>query len=102
MKRRSLLVWLGVGIACAVCCAPLLLPLFVAGAAGVSTFAGGRLLGLPLDVVVCGSIILAIAAAIGLWLARSRRAAAANACDCTSACDVEACGPRNQSQESAT
>lgn len=97
MTRRPFLVWLGVGVACAACCAPLLLPLFAAGAAGVSTFAGGRLLGLPLDVVVCGSILLAISAGIVLWLARSRRAVGAKACDCEAGCDVEACGPKDQS-----
>lgn len=97
MKRRPFLVWLGVGVACVACCAPLLLALFAAGAAGISTFAGGRLLGLPLDVVVCGSILLAIAAAIVLWLAQSRRAVSVKACNCETACGVGSCGPKAQS-----
>ncbi len=92
MKYRPLLVWLGFGVACAACCAPLLLPVFVgAGAAGAGVFAGGRLLGLPIDAVVCGAIFVAIAAGFGLWFVRQRRAVSAKTCSCVSACDTEKC-----------
>ncbi|MEQ1617237.1 MAG: hypothetical protein ABL883_02700 [Terricaulis sp.] len=92
MKHRPLLVWLGLGVACATCCAPLLLPLLVgAGAAGAGVFAGGRLLGLPIDAVACGAIFVAIAAGIGLWWARRRRVVSAKTCGCATACDAEKC-----------
>jgi len=94
VKRNTVLTWLGLGAACAACCAPLLLPLFAgAGAAGARLFAGGRLLGLPLDVLVCGAILVAIAVGIGLWWMQRRRAAKAAACACETSCVVETCGP---------
>ena len=51
---------LGVVAACAVCCAPLLLPLLAgAGLVGAGAAGGGLLLGLPPDLVICGGIALA-------------------------------------------
>lgn len=94
MKRNTLLTWLGLGAACAACCAPLLLPLFAgAGAAGAGVFAGSRLFGLSIDAIVCGAILVALVVGIGLWLIQRRRTTKAAVCACETACDVETCRP---------
>jgi|GEM_PF-2880018 len=69
--NRKLAVALG--IACLVCCAPLLIPLLgMAGLAGV----GGRLAGLGWPEVVCLAILAAALAGAVIFLVRRRRAKA--------------------------
>ncbi len=92
MKKNSILAWLGMGAACAACCAPLWLPL----AMGAGVFAGGRLLNLPIDAVVCGAALIGILAGTGIWLARRRRTVSAKSCACETSCDAEACGPKTR------
>lgn len=91
MKRR--LAALGLVGACAVCCAPLLLPLLAgAGLAGAGAAGGGLLAELPVDVIVCGAVALMVPAALAVWAYQRRRAARA-ACDCEAACPPTALTP---------
>lgn len=92
MKRRVLEV-AAISLACAACCAPLLLPLFLgAGFAGLGAGASSALLGLPLEVVICAAILVALAVGFGIWMTM-RRAAVTKACGCDTACSVDACAP---------
>ncbi len=82
---------LGVVAACAVCCAPLILPLLSgAGLVGASALGGGLLLGLPPDALICAGIAMALMATLFLWL-RQRKRKAELACACETACRTEAC-----------
>lgn len=75
----------GVGVACAACCAPLLLPLLgVAGGAGVTSAAASGLFGRSWGQLACDAILVALAAsALFLWLQgrAKRRRAASCACE---------------------
>lgn len=93
MKKPSLWTWLGLGVACAVCCAPLLAPWLAAGAAGIGALAGGRVFGLPTALVICGATLVALAAGIGLWILQRRRKAKVEDCACETSCSVTACKP---------
>lgn len=98
--KKSWLTWLGLGAACAVCCAPLIAPLLMgamgAGAAGV----GFSLFGLGLAETLCVAVIVAALAALGAFvLVRHRAAKKAAACACappgeSAQCEVGgACAP---------
>jgi hypothetical protein len=89
MNKR--LATVGVVAACAACCAPLILPLLSgAGLVGAGLIGGGVLLGVPLDAWICGGIALAVVAGIFLWARHRRRAQAAPACGCQTACSTKA------------
>lgn len=92
MKLRW--TFLGLGAACAACCAPLILPLL--GGAGLLGVGGAWLAWAPkltIDQLLCVGLpllALAVAAGVGIrQLARRRKAA----CGCATQCDVEACAP---------
>lgn len=89
MKLRWSL--LGVGVACAACCIPLVLPL-LAGAGLLTAGAAGSavLFGLTLEQILCyGAPAGALMAALGLLWRRRRAAAKADACGCAPSCSVE-------------
>lgn len=82
--------------ACAACCAPLLLPLLSGvGLAGASATGGRLLLGLPPDLVICGTVALATVTGLYLW-ARQRRPKAQIICGCETARSPETCGTKNR------
>ena len=92
MKKR--LAVLGVVGACAVCCAPLLLPVLAgAGLAGAGAAGAGLLAGLPVDAIVCGVLPVMALGGYAVW-ARRRRKAAQAACTCEAACSTTSCAPR--------
>ena len=103
--KRSWLTWLGLGAACAVCCAPLLAPFFVgAGAAGLGA-AGGSWFGLGASEVICLGVIAAIVVGGAAFVfLRARAARRAAECACASAtegaqCDVTgACAPQRDAR----
>ncbi|WP_340645169.1 hypothetical protein [Phenylobacterium sp.] len=85
--------FLGIGVACLACCAPLILPV-LAGAGLVSLGVGGAgmmLFGLTLDQVLCfGVPALGILALAFLWWRDHSRAKAAQ-CGCEEVCDAQEC-----------
>jgi hypothetical protein len=88
--KKFWLTWIGLGTACAVCCAPLLAPILAgAGLAGIGAAgAGFSFLKLsPSEVICIAAIVSVITAAIGAFaLVRQRagrRAAEACACEAT-------------------
>jgi hypothetical protein len=91
MKKR--LAALGLVGACAVCCAPLLLPMLAgAGLVGAGAAGGGLLAGIPVDAIVCGALPLMALGGFAVWAYRRRKAAQA-ACDCEAACSTTSCSP---------
>jgi hypothetical protein len=85
--KKSWLTWLGLGAACAVCCAPLIAPL-LAGAAGI----GVTLSGVGLVEALCVAAIVAALAALGvLVLVRYRAARKPAACACALPGDAVQC-----------
>ena len=82
----------GLGVACAACCAPLLLPLLgVAGGAGVASAAASGLFGRTWAQLACDAVIVALAAsALFLWLRgrAKRKQAASCACEPATANDA--------------
>jgi membrane protein implicated in regulation of membrane protease activity len=70
------LVLLGIGAACAACCAPLLLPMI--GGTTLAVF----LAALSLDTLLCGMIGLVFFGVAGYWLYRRRTKARQTTCDC--------------------
>jgi hypothetical protein len=88
---------LGIGAACAACCAPLLLPwLAGAGIAGAGALGGGLVLGLTPEQGLCVGIPLAVLGAVLLiWLRRLSRPRA-KPCGCQAACEIESCAPPDQ------
>lgn len=91
---KSRLATIGAVAACVACCAPLLLPLVWASAAGAA--GGGLFFGLKADALVCGAIATAVFAAVVFWTLRRRRAPA-SACGCASSCTVETCAADRRS-----
>lgn len=91
--KKSWLTWLGLGAACAVCCAPLIAPLLAgmagAGAAGV----GFSLFGLGWTETLCMAALAAALAAVSAFVLVRRRAArkAAKACACAPSADAAQC-----------
>ena len=84
MKKK--LAALGLVGACAVCCAPLLLPALAgAGLVGAGTAGGGLLAGIPVDAIACVALPVMAAAGLAVWSYR-RRASAAASCDCETRC----------------
>ena len=76
----------GLGLACAACCAPLLLPLFIgAGGAGLAGGAAGGMLGASWAEIACIAILaaLAVGAVVVLLRAWTRRKRVAE-CACPS------------------
>lgn len=102
-KRNWALIGSGVA-ACAVCCAPLLLPLIgVAGGAGVAGAAASGMFGRSWAQLACDAILLALAASSVFLVLRARekcKRAAVCACEPVTAdgasCTVGgSCGPAN-------
>lgn len=91
--KKSWFTWLGLGAACAVCCAPLIAPLLAgmagAGAAGV----GFSLFGLSWAEALCLSALAAALAAFSVFVLVRRRAArkTADACACAPSGDGAQC-----------
>jgi len=91
--KKSWLTWLGLGAACAVCCAPLIAPL-VAGAMGAGAVGvGSSFFGLGLAETLCVTAIVGALAALGVLVLVRRRAAtkAAEACACAPSGDSGHC-----------
>jgi hypothetical protein len=88
MEMKKGLATAGIVAACAVCCAPLLLPVLSGvGMAAVGTAGAGALFGLPADVVICGGIAAAALVAVAAWGRQHRRKDAdPKACACESGC----------------
>jgi hypothetical protein len=89
--KSKVLGTLGLGAACAVCCAPLLAPLvFGAGTVGFGTSFGLNQLGLSLDQIICGGVAAAAIACGGYWLWRAQqKAKRAQTCACETTCDTK-------------
>jgi len=87
--KKSWLTWLGLGAACAVCCAPLVAGAMGAGAAGV----GFSLFGLGLADTLCVTAIVGALAALGVFLLARRRVSrkAAEECECAPSSDSAQC-----------
>lgn len=79
MKTRSAL--LGIGAACAACCAPLLLPL-IGGTGVLAAWAS-----VSADTLVCGAVIAGLGA-FGAWRHFARRKQPATTCDCADTCSA--------------
>lgn len=74
MKR----IWLAFGLACLVCCLPLILPFIgVAGLTGLSAWAGG----LPWPEIACLALFAGLLVAGIIFVVRRRRRASGPACD---------------------
>lgn len=85
--KRTLTV-AGLVAACAVCCAPLIVPILAsAGLVGAGAAGAGFLAGVSLDTIVCGGIAAALATGGLVWAWRKKRAAPAS-CDCKTACNT--------------
>ena len=93
--KKSWLTWLGLGAACAVCCAPLIAPLLAsAGVAGFGAAGTGfSLFGLSPSETFCVAVIAGGVAALGAFLLVRLRAAkkAAEACACATPSDAPHC-----------
>ena len=93
--KKSWLTWLGLGAACAVCCAPLIAPLLAgAGIAGFGAAdVGFSLFGLSWTETACVAAIAAALAALGVFVLVRRRVAgkAVEACACARAGDAAQC-----------
>ena len=63
----------GLGLACAACCAPLLLPLLgVAGGVGVAGAAAGGVFGMSWGEIACSIILMALAASALFLVVRTQ------------------------------
>jgi membrane protein implicated in regulation of membrane protease activity len=100
VSRR--LVITGTVAACAACCAPLVVPLvwpalIAAGLAGTGGLVSGWLASLPLDVILCSAIALAVLAGGAMWLRKRGRQMkqVSNLAD-GAQCDLESCGPERK------
>jgi hypothetical protein len=84
--KKFWLTWIGLGAACAVCCAPLLAPILAsAGLAGIGAAgAGFSFLELSPSEVICAAGIVSVIAGIGAFALFRQRAGrrAAEACAC--------------------
>lgn len=93
--KKPWLTWLGLGAACAVCCAPLIAPLLAsAGLAGFSAAdVGLSLFGLSPSETLCVAVIVGGVAALAAFrLVRHRAAKKAAACACATPADAPHCG----------
>lgn len=79
MKTLSAL--LGIGAACAVCCAPLLVPL-IGGTGLLAAWAT-----VSADTLICGAVFAGLSAFGAYWLLARRKKRAAT-CDCADACSI--------------
>jgi hypothetical protein len=95
MMKSKVLGVLGFGAACAVCCAPLLVPLlFGAGTVALGTSFGLNQTGLSLDQIICGGVAAAAIVGGGYWLWRTQqKAKRAQTCACETTCDTETVSP---------
>jgi hypothetical protein len=86
--------FLGLGAACAACCAPLVLPLLAgAGLVSAGALSGAVLLGLTLDQILCYGLPLAgLLVLIIVWARRRARARPAS-CACGTVCTIDTCAP---------
>ena len=96
--KKSWLTWLGLGAACAVCCAPLIAPLLVGAMGAGAASVGFSLFGLGLTETLCLAAIVAATVFVGaVVLVRHRAAKRATACACApeaAQCEVGgACAP---------
>ena len=100
VSRR--LVITGTVAACAACCAPLVVPLvwpllIAAGLAGTGGVVRGWLASLPLDVILCSAIALAVLAGGAMWLwQRGRQMKQVSDLADGAQCDLESCGPERR------
>ena len=102
----------GTALACAACCAPLVVPLVWpvlagAGLVGTGAASAGWLAGLSLDAILCGGVALAALAAAAVWYRQSRKRKAASVPNLSdgATCDLQTCGPesrRNDGQSLTT
>jgi hypothetical protein len=93
MKKS--LIAAGLVAACAVCCAPLVLPILAsASVVGAGAAGAGFVAGVSMDTIVCGGIAAAVATGVLAWAWRRRQVAAAQVrCNCEAACNTETCSP---------
>jgi len=92
MKLRW--TFLGLGAACAACCAPLILPLLGGiGVLGVTGAMAAWASKVTLDQVLCLGAPLAAFAVAGGWMIIKSRRKNAQTCDCPQACDAQTCSP---------
>lgn len=81
--------FLGLGLACAACCAPLFIPLLTG--TGLAT----AFTALTFDAVLCGALAIAALALFAYWLRTRNASRKAASCGCEKSCDVAAgCGPK--------
>ena len=76
--------FLGIGAACALCCAPLLVPL-IGGSGLIAAWAN-----VSADTMICSAIVAGLFVLAGWWMIRQHRKQAAF-CACPTACIVDEC-----------
>jgi hypothetical protein len=98
MEMKKGLATAGIVAACAVCCAPLLLPVLSGmGLAAAGTAGAGALFGLPADVVICGGIAAAALVWVAAWGRQQRRKdAAEKACAGEPGCSTAGSSPTSK------
>jgi hypothetical protein len=88
--KRNWLPWLGVGAACAACCAPLIAPMWAAGGLfGLSAGAGFSFFGLDAADAACAALLFTAVAVVALLFiarARAKRVAVGPHCQTDGAC----------------
>jgi hypothetical protein len=82
--------WLGLGVACIACCAPLIAPLLVwAGFGGAAASLSAFFLDLPLMELACAAIAAAMLTGGAYWLDRLWRAKSARSLAAGAACAIK-------------
>lgn len=97
---KKALAVLGLAGACAICCAPLLVPVLAgAGLAGAGSVGAGLMAGVSVDAIICGALPLMGLAGYAAYAisAYRRRKAAEAACNCQSVCSTASCAPGSDS-----
>ena len=91
----------GGAVACAACCAPLVVPLLWptlvgAGIVGAGSAGTGWLAGLSLDAILWGGVAMALLAGAGVWYRQSRKRQSVSPPFLTevAACDLHSCAPK--------
>lgn len=87
--KKSIMVFLGLGAACAACCLPLIIP--IAASIGLSGLAAANIAGFSVEFILCALLPLTAIVGLGLialWRMRRRKRAD---CNCESACTPGQC-----------
>ncbi|MBI5258800.1 MAG: hypothetical protein HY855_20005 [Burkholderiales bacterium] len=99
---KKVLAAVGLVGACAVCCAPLLVPALAGtGLIGAGALGAGLLAGVPLEAIACAALPVLAVAAYAAWVYRRQKATPAP-CACDTACSASTCAPGDKRPPRAT